>query len=140
MTFTEAPWQAKAAAKRAQLLASLPSATLLPAALLDSLEPTSSVLDIPRTSGLLTPRQLAITEETQSETLLQKLAGGEYSAVEVCAAFCARASIAQQLVGCLTETMFDRAEKRAQELDEHLQKTGELIGPLHGSVSPTDLL
>lgn len=33
---------------------------------------------------------------------------------------------------CLTETMFDEALKRAKELDEHLKKTGQPIGPLHG--------
>lgn len=33
---------------------------------------------------------------------------------------------------CLTETLFDRALRRAKELDEHLDVTGEVIGPLHG--------
>lgn len=33
---------------------------------------------------------------------------------------------------CLSEPLFERALRRARELDEHLQTTGETIGPLHG--------
>jgi amidase len=33
---------------------------------------------------------------------------------------------------CLTEIAFDTALHRAAELDAHLARTGELIGPLHG--------
>lgn len=33
---------------------------------------------------------------------------------------------------CLTEILFPEALKRAQFLDDHLEKTGEVIGPLHG--------
>jgi amidase len=43
-----------------------------------------------------------------------------------------RAAIAQQLVSCLTEIMFNDALKRAAELDAHLAAGKEPIGPLHG--------
>ena len=33
---------------------------------------------------------------------------------------------------CLTEILFSEAVARAEFLDEHLEKTGEVIGPLHG--------
>lgn len=33
---------------------------------------------------------------------------------------------------CLTEIFVDRALARAAELDEHLKKTGKVVGILHG--------
>lgn len=33
---------------------------------------------------------------------------------------------------CLTEILFDSALERARELDAHLERTGKLLGPLHG--------
>lgn len=47
-------------------------------------------------------------------------------------AFCKRAAIAQQVTKCLTEVFFDKALKRARELDDHLLRTGKVVGPLHG--------
>lgn len=32
----------------------------------------------------------------------------------------------------MTEAFFDRALERAKQLDESLEKTGKLVGPLHG--------
>ena len=57
-----------------------------------------NVMDIPRSSGLLTPRELEITETVNVETILHKLATAEWSSVEVTTAFYKRAIIAQQLV------------------------------------------
>lgn len=57
----------------------------------------ANVIDIPRTCGILTEEQIAITEQTATE-LLFKLATGKLSSVEVAEAFCARAAIAHQLV------------------------------------------
>src|SRR6195952_1834431 len=37
-----------------------------------------------------------------------------------------------QQTNCLTEILFPEALARANFLDEHLEKTGEVIGPLHG--------
>lgn len=33
---------------------------------------------------------------------------------------------------CITEPLFDRALRQAKELDDHLQRSGRPIGPLHG--------
>lgn len=63
--------------------------------------PSDDVLDvtpIPRTSGLLTGRELDITETTDVNLILSKLADGIWSAVEVTKAFYKRAIIAHQLV------------------------------------------
>ncbi|KAL2851256.1 amidase signature domain-containing protein [Aspergillus pseudodeflectus] len=127
-------WESKVQAKQAAAATKIPAQWRLPSHILDQLgqDPSGSVLDIPQRCGLLSDRELQITETLDATALLQKLADREYSAVEVTTAFCKRAAIAQQLTSCLTETFFDRSLKRAQELDEYFAKTGQLIGPLHG--------
>lgn len=130
---SHATWQTLAANKRASLLASLPPSSLLPPHFLPpALPPTASVLHIPATCGLLSARQLAITDYADPAFTLAKLRAGEWTASEVCEAFCGRAAVAQQLTGCLTESLGERAGRRARELDEHFKATGELVGPLHG--------
>lgn len=57
-----------------------------------------NVLDIPRQSGILSARQLEITEKYDATDLLAKIHCQELSAYEVTEAFCIRAAIAQQVV------------------------------------------
>ncbi|KDR76938.1 hypothetical protein GALMADRAFT_225095 [Galerina marginata CBS 339.88] len=92
---------------------------------------TLNVIDFPEKCGLLTAKDVEITN-TEVGVLLEKLAKGTWSAVEVTTAFSKRAIIAHQVVNCLTEIFIDRALKRAAELDEHLKTTGKVVGPLHG--------
>lgn len=47
-------------------------------------------------------------------------------------AYCKRAALSQQLTRSCTELLFDRALKKAQDLDQHLAETGRVVGPLHG--------
>jgi len=94
-------------------------------------ETTLNVVHVPETCGLLTAKEIAITNEDLN-LLLKKLASGEWSAVAVTTAFYKRAIIAQQLVNCLTEIFVERALARATELDAVLSKTGKVVGPLHG--------
>ncbi|TFK29470.1 general amidase [Coprinopsis marcescibilis] len=91
--------------------------------------------------GLLTPREIEITTivkkgkhigGTGVEALLKKIREGEWSAVEVTLAYSKRAMVAHQLVNCLTEIFIEEALKRAQALDDHLKRTGQVVGPLHG--------
>ncbi|KAJ0420818.1 amidase signature domain-containing protein [Aspergillus carlsbadensis] len=123
-------WQEKAAAKRSQCDAAIPAEWRIQPAQLDN--PDTSVLDVPRACGILTDREAHITEDFDATALLEKLAGGAFTSLEVTTAFCKRAAIAQQLTSCLTETFFDAALERAIYLDDHLQRTGKPIGPLHG--------
>lgn len=144
-------WQTIAASKRARNAALIPTEWLLPS-------PPSSevrnVIDVPRTCGILTEKEVEITEKYSASGLVGEMAKGTYSAVEVTTAFCKRAAIAQQLVSaarrpvswlqeysvvscraksqtnCLTEVFFDKATERAKELDEHYAKTGKTVGPL----------
>lgn len=63
--------------------------------------PPEGVLDItsvPRECGLLSEKEIEITETEDVDALLQKLATAEWSSVEVTTAFYKRAIVAHQLV------------------------------------------
>ncbi|GAM82434.1 hypothetical protein ANO11243_004140 [Dothideomycetidae sp. 11243] len=92
----------------------------------------ANVLDIPKTSGILTPAELHITETVDATALLEQLLSGTLKSADVVRAFCKRAAIAQQVTNCLTEIFFDNAISRAEELDALFVKTGRPVGPLHG--------
>lgn len=83
------------------------------------------------TSGYLSSLEVEITESSTIE-LLEALHSRKWTSVEVTRAFCHRAQIAHQLVNCLSEVFFDEALKQAAELDDYLDRTGNLKGPLHG--------
>lgn len=88
-------WQTIASEAQANLLKSIPLKWRLPSPVDSSV---TDVRSIPRTCGLLTQRQIDITEQTASE-LVPQLRDGTLSSVEVTEAFCARAAIAHQCVG-----------------------------------------
>jgi amidase len=145
-------WQELVAEKKSRQTASIPKEwsewLIVPPS-----DDISDVTDIPAKCGLLSARDLEITEVSSVEVLLSKVATGEWSSVEVCTAFCKRAVIAHQVVralpftlnatqltfncatsqtNCLTEIFIDRALERAAWLDEQLKSTGKVVGPLHG--------
>ena len=60
-----------------------------------------NVLDVPKNCGLLTPREIFITETDDIEFTLRKLGSGEWSSFEVTTAYYKRAIIAHQLVESL---------------------------------------
>ncbi|KAF4153779.1 hypothetical protein CNMCM6936_009559 [Aspergillus lentulus] len=94
--------------------------------------PRENVMDIPRRSGLLTPKELSITENWDVRGLLAQMRQGTLSAEDVVRAFSKRAAIAHQVTRCLTEPLFPSAIQQAQHLDSVLQRTGRPVGPLHG--------
>jgi amidase len=96
--------------------------------------PSDSVRDLrpyAKISGILSERELEITDE-DATSLVDKLASGVYSAVEVVTAYCKRAAVGHQLINCLTEIVFTEALTTAKLLDEHYKSTGKVVGPLHG--------
>lgn len=132
---TTSDWQQKAQAKQASAAAKIPAEWQLSPDILGqvSQDAPKDVLHIPGDCGILSEKELQITENFDATALLEKLASREFSALEVTRAFCKRAAIAQQLTCCLTETFFDIALARAKELDERLAATaGKPVGPLHG--------
>jgi hypothetical protein len=86
-------WTQLLAEKKQRQLNSIPQAWLVS-------PPPESTLDVtgfPETCGLLTARDIEITN-TLTNDLLAKLASGEWTAVDVTTAFYKRAIIAHQLV------------------------------------------
>lgn len=94
--------------------------------------PPLDVRDVPRTCGILTARELEITENYDAYALAGAIATRKYTAVETATAFLKRAIIADQLTRCLTQWLPDEALAQAKTLDEHLARTGKTVGPLHG--------
>ncbi|KAL8280150.1 hypothetical protein RQP46_007480 [Phenoliferia psychrophenolica] len=124
------PWQAIAQRKQEERLHKIPAHCRIPADLL----PPAEVKDVqswPETSGFFTPSELRITD-LKAHEVVAAIAAGQLSAVEVLEATCKRASVAQQLLNCVTEIYFDQAKERATALDAYFQKEGKTIGPLHG--------
>jgi amidase len=59
---------------------------------------SGSVLDVPKTCGVLTERELDITSRYDAVDIVHEIRYRHFSAEEVTRAFCKRAAIAQQLV------------------------------------------
>lgn len=115
---------------REQFTNKVPVALLLPQSLIDN--PPKDVTSVPRSSGLLTTDELDITENYDATALAAAIRGRRFTSVAVTKAFAKRAIIAHQLTCCLTEWFMDEALAQAQGLDEHLDRTGKPLGPLHG--------
>jgi len=129
MTDTK-PWQEIAKRKQDERAAKIPAQWRIPQDLLPPPE-QDFVQDFPRRSGLFTDKELLITEATASEVVF-RIARAEWTALQVATAVCKRAAVAQQLVNCVTEILFDEALARARELDDYLKREGKVVGPLHG--------
>ncbi|EXV02612.1 amidase domain protein [Metarhizium robertsii] len=132
------PWEARAIKKRQQRNEAIPEEWRLRQNLLGSLKTPLErsknnlmELNLVRQSGILTDKELQITESSDVTNMLEALASGQLTAEEVTVSFCKRAAVAHQLTNCLTEIFFDRALERARYLDRQKGK-GQLVGPLHG--------
>jgi hypothetical protein len=89
-------WEMKAQKGRDILQNSIPKQWLLPA---DKLPPATqkNVTDFPRQSGLLSERELSITD-TSATALVAEMGKGSLTAEEVVVAFLKRAVLGHQLV------------------------------------------
>ncbi|KAH0036688.1 amidase, partial [Aureobasidium melanogenum] len=93
----------------------------------------NNVLEVPKICGILTDREITITEENDAVDIVDKIRQQEYTAEEVTLAFCKRAAVAQQLTNCLTEIFFEEAIERARQLDqERAADPSAPWKPLHG--------
>jgi amidase len=93
-------WKARCAERKKKQLDSIPPEWLIQTA--PTSPRVSNVLNVPIDNGLLTPREIEITETVDVEVLLQKLSSASWSSTEVTTAFYKRAVIAQQVVRILT--------------------------------------
>ncbi|RDW74999.1 general amidase-like protein [Coleophoma cylindrospora] len=122
-------WQAIAARKQKQRQSRIPTEWMLAS----PPPPTvTNVLNVPRTCGILTTKELEITEQHDAVSLSSYIRSKKYTAEEVTVAFCKRAAVAQQVCNCLTEIFFNDAIARAKILDQEFLRTGAAVGPLHG--------
>jgi len=97
---TTETWETIVSRKQIENASKIPAAWRLPKQLITLSETSGiNVLDVPRQSGILSERQLEITEQYDATDLLRKIQHRELSAYEVTEAFCIRAAIAQQVVG-----------------------------------------
>ncbi|KAG0648965.1 amidase [Hyphodiscus hymeniophilus] len=122
-------WQAIAERKQAERQSRIPKEWLLPSLPSSS---TLNVLSIPQTCGILSSKELEITEKYDATSLAQAIASNRLTAEEVTTAFCKRAAVAQQVCNCLTEIFFAEAILHARALDREFEKTGKTRGVLHG--------
>lgn len=94
--------------------------------------PSDAVLDVSQlVLSKLTERERAIVH-LDATAITAAIRERKYTAVEVLVAFCKVTVAAQDTTNCITEIFFEEGLARARELDEHLQRTGEVVGPLHG--------
>ncbi|EQB55393.1 hypothetical protein CGLO_04692 [Colletotrichum gloeosporioides Cg-14] len=94
--------------------------------------PPKNVVALPRECGILSSAEIDITENYDAVALAEAIAAKKFTAVAVASAYSKRAIIAHQLACCLSEWFMDEALEQAKALDEHLEKTGKTVGPLHG--------
>lgn len=127
---TDPHWKQTILAKRNTQLNSIPSSWRLSEEVLNH-TPVSSI-QIIQSSGILTPDEIAWTETTDIRDLVSLITSRRVSSEQLTTAFCKRAAIAQQVTKCLTEIFFDKALADARALDQHLERTGKVVGPLHG--------
>lgn len=110
--------------------ASIPKQWLLPE---DKLPPKDRlhVLDVPTSSGILTPEEITITQ-SDVQTLLAAYQSGTWTVRQVVTAFLKQSVLIHQLTNFATEFLADEALARADELDAHFAAHKTLVGPLHG--------
>lgn len=127
-------WQIIAVAHRAARDEKIPYEWLLPISVTERCVASNdiNVFDIPYQCGILSAKEIFITDSKDAISILENLANRQWSAESVAVAFCKRAAIAQQVVNCLTEICFEQARERAIFLDDYLKREGKLFGPLHG--------
>ena len=117
---TEQPWRAIAARKQhdrdsripaAWRLTSLPSTATLDLA-------ADNVLDVPRRCGLLTPDELAVTENYDATDLVAEIAKGKLRSEDVVLAFC---------MGPDVVALAGSSQPMAQIFAQSLGSTGALV-------------
>ncbi|CCA70440.1 related to amidase (acetamidase) [Serendipita indica DSM 11827] len=71
------------------------------------------------------------TRASASE-IVKNIESGQWTASDVMEAYIIRAGTVQRLHNPITEVLFSDALTRAKALDEEFQKSGTIVGPLHG--------
>ena len=93
-------WEDVAAKHRAAAFNNIPAAWRLSQDVLDSISADSelNVIDVPLQCGLLSSKEIEITQGYEAVELVELLATKKLTSYEVTLAFCKRAAIAHQVV------------------------------------------
>jgi hypothetical protein len=99
-TKVSANWKQLVDQKRTDRESKIPTEWRIPNAVAAQVSPKShlSAFDLLKESGILTPKEIEITEHYDATQLLDLMAKGKMSSVQVTSAFCKRAAVAHQLV------------------------------------------
>ncbi|KAG6364517.1 hypothetical protein INS49_006118 [Diaporthe citri] len=124
------PWQQIAKDKRLADLAKIPPSWRLGDSILKDAKKRSSIVG-DFIDELLDEDSRRITGLDVSD-LISMMGNKSLTAVATVSAFSKRAAYVHQLTQNMLEIGFDLALRRAEELDEHFERTGNLVGPLHG--------
>ncbi|KAF5375264.1 hypothetical protein D9758_000467 [Tetrapyrgos nigripes] len=111
--------------------ARIPEHLRLPPSFLQRYPPGSDVTSAAAESGLMSDKELELTDH-DATSVLAVIKDKKATAMEVITAFTKRAAIGHQLLCCLSQIFFEEGIARARELDEYYERTGQLVGPLHG--------
>ncbi len=123
-----ATWEVLVAEKKVRQAASIPKEWVITPPSDDVLD----VTDIPAKCGLLSARELEITEVSSVALLLGKIATGAWSAIEVTTAFCKRAAIAHQVVRTLSFSLNIQLTFAVLSLRQIVLQRSFLIVPSRG--------
>jgi len=126
MTVQTEPWEEITKKKRESVFNQIPQEWIIEVPSITKAPNTRDYLD-----KILPKDEVSITDQSLLQ-LGEKIKNGELTSVQVTKAFCHRAALAHQIINCCSEIFFDRALKRAAELDDFYKTTGEIMGPLHG--------
>ncbi|KAH6862570.1 acetamidase [Alternaria alternata] len=119
-------WEELAADKRTRIASTIPSEWLI-----RDLPSDDNVFEFPKASGLLSAREIELTESSATD-LVAQMAEGKLKSVDVTLAFCKRAALAQQLTNCVHEFFPEEALAQARDLDKYYAEHNTTVGPLHG--------
>lgn len=100
---TEPAYKAIARRKQAELVTRIPAQWKLPAQYLPKSDSTTTqkVIDVPRKCGLLSKKELDITENYSAQKLIQSMISSKLKAVEVTEAFCKVCSLCIRDARCI---------------------------------------
>lgn len=119
-------WQQIASAYKTKLDASIPDKWRI-----DMSSIPNNCSRLISTCGLLSDVELEIVK-LDATALAQAIAARQYSSVQVTTAYLKAAAVAHQALNCLTDFFPEEALERAAWLDAELERTGKVVGPLHG--------
>jgi amidase len=123
-------WQDRAAAKVADTASKIPPYWRIRQEDRDRASKQKNLTG-PFIESFLSQGEVAIIR-LDSLTLVEKLATGRLKSLDVAKAYCKTAAIAHQINNCLHEIFFDKALKRAAELDRYFEEHKRTFGSLHG--------